>query len=282
MEPFEWEPEYYDGGEDYPEEWGDPEAFPGFPGRRLSPGSALARRFYPQRRRPTPARPAGRLVGVGSATTPAAAIRQLEDRQQSIAAQLAQYQQRIAAQQSSDQFGPMATGAVGALALGFKSNDLFAPAIVNGLPLAQLLLQSRGRAISSGFMANPLATLAFPAAALLLTVFRDKIPGLAQTVVARPETDFFKESDGTFLVSAKGPSGTLIKFRGPSVTDPGEPTAESETQSGPVSVRPGETIKFRAFLDKVGSEVVSFKAPARAVPSPVTGPVGGGVINPNP
>jgi hypothetical protein len=280
MEPFEWEPEYYDGGEDYSEDWGDSEAFP-FPGRRLSPSSALARRFYPQRRRPIPARPlVRRPVSVGAAATPAAALRQLEERQSSIAGQLALMQQRTAAQQSSDQFGPMATGAVAALALGFKANDMFAPALVSGLPLAQLLLQSRGQAISAGFRANPLATLAFPAAALLLVVFRDKIPGLAATVVDRPVTSFFKESDGTFLVSASGSSGTVIKFRGPSVTDPGEPTAESETQTGPVTVRPGETIKFRAFLDKVGSEVVPFKAPA--LRSPVTAPIGGsGTVNPN-
>lgn len=278
MEPFEWEPEYYDGGEDYSEEWGDPEAFPGFPGlQRRPPGSALARRFFPQRRRPTPARPlARRLVSVGGAATPAAAIRQLEERQQSIASQLALMQQRTAAQQSSDQFGPMATGAVGALALGFKSGDLFSPSIVNALPLAQLLLQTRGQAISAGFRANPLATLAFPAAALLLTVFRDKIPGLAQTVVGKPETDFFKD-DGTFLVTAKGPSGTVIHFTGPLSTDPGEPTAESRKLLGPELVKPGETIKFRAFLDKVGSEVVSFKAPVRPL---VAQPTGSGLVNP--
>jgi hypothetical protein len=249
MESLEWDPEYYDdGGEDYSEEWGDPEFLPGFPGlpRRLSPSSALARRFFPQRRRPTPARPPAR-------------------RQRTTATQLALHQQRIAAQQSSHQFGPMATGAVGALALGYQSGDMFSPTIVNALPLAQLLLQTRGQAISAGFRANPWSTLGFPAAALALTVFRDKIPGLAPKIVAAPTLSITVHQTpagpADLLVFVTKPQGTVVRFTtgriAAPVPDPTDKDPVSPESLGTHRLAPGDFLKFRAFAGGVGSDVVT-------------------------
>src|SRR6266542_4113284 len=224
MEPMEWDPEYY--GEDFPTEW-EPEFLPGLP----SPSSALARRFFPPRRRPTPTRTLPRPTG---------------------------------AQQSSEAFGPLATGAAGAFALGLKGGNAFSPFVTHGLPVAQLLLASRGRAISSGFRANPWSTLGFPIAAVLLTVFRDKIPGLRPTTVDEPEVTLIPDPNtpGSFIVLVRKPKGSVLRFTGPVAVgaDPGDPTTGSTAF---VAQRLGarENIKLQAFIDGVGSDTVLVATP---------------------
>src|SRR6266540_4592560 len=260
MEPMEWDPEYY--GEDFPTEW-EPEFLPGLP----SPSSALARRFFPPRRRPTRTlpRPTGAPSGPSS---PMAAvldrIKALDERQKATASQLALMQQRTAAQQSSEAFGPLATGAAGAFALGLKGGNAFSPFVTHGLPVAQLLLASRGRAISSGFRANPWSTLGFPIAAVLLTVFRDKIPGLRPTTVDEPEVTLIPDPNtpGSFIVLVRKPKGSVLRFTGPVAVgaDPGDPTTGSTAF---VAQRLGarENIKLRAFIDGVGSDTVLVATP---------------------
>jgi hypothetical protein len=256
MEPYEWDPENYDG-EDYPFEWSDGEATP------FSPGRLLARRFYPPGRRPgattLPARRPTSAVPASAGTSPAAAlerIRQLDERQRATTTQLALLQQRTSARQTSDQFGPMATGAVAALALGAKSGDLFSPAIIQGLPLAQLLLQTRGRAITAGFNSNPWTTLGFPAAALLLAVFRNQIPGLAPKIVPAPDVSV-TDSNGTLLVLVKKSPGVRVTF-----TEDGRDPVSGDRESGGVHrVAAGNTIKLRAFIAELPSEVVTVTNP---------------------
>jgi hypothetical protein len=255
MDSMEWDPEYF--GEDYPE-W-DPEFLPGIP----SPGAALARRFVPSRRRPTPSRMAPRPMGTpASPGAPTSAVldrlRMLDERQKARATQLANLQQRTAAQQSSETFGPLATGAAGAFALGIKSGDAFAPFVTHGLPVAQLLLASRGRAISAGFRANPWSTLGFPLAAVLLTVFRDKIPGLAPPIVEPPQLlSITPDGSGGFLVTIKRQEGAVLRFTKASGTgDPSEPSGADSVFPAVGRLGAGDRVKVRAFLNGVGSESI--------------------------
>ena len=263
MDSMEWEPEYY--GEDFPTEW-DPEALPGLPGIG-SVNTALARRFFPGRRRPT-SRPATRPAATTAAapSTPMSAVmerlRALDERQRATTTQLALLQQRGAAQQASETFGPLATGAAGAFALGLKSGDAFSPFVTHGLPVAQLLLASRGRAISSGFRANPWSTLGFPIAAVLLTVFRDKIPGLRPRTVDQPDVSISAFGSG-FLVTARKPAGATLRFTTASgTTDPSDPDTNSTTFPGALVLEPGSRLKIRAFVDGTASDTVLIAAPA--------------------
>jgi hypothetical protein len=257
MDPIEWEPEDY--GEDYPTEW-EPEAY--------SPSSALARRFFPARRRPTPARPTPRTTVLPPGTPPGMAavldrIRTLDERQRATASQLATFQQRTAAQQASETFGPLATGAAGAFALGIRGGDAFSPFITHGLPVAQLLLASRGRAISSGFRANPWSTLGFPIAAVLLTVFRDRIPGLGTPTVDPPDVTVLPDGAGGFFVTSRRPAGVVLRFtvaaRG--LPDPSDPDSSSAVFPSVISLASGDRLKIRAFRDSVASDTVLVAAP---------------------
>ena len=159
----------------------------------------------------------------------------------------------------------MATGAVGALALGYQSGDMFSPTIVNALPLAQLLLQTRGQAISAGFRANPWSTLGFPAAALALTVFRDKIPGLAPKIVAAPTLSITVHQTpagpADLLVFVTKPQGTVVRFTtgriAAPVPDPTDKDPVSPESLGTHRLAPGDFLKFRAFAGGVGSDVVT-------------------------
>jgi hypothetical protein len=209
-----------------------------------------------------PSRP---VSGAPAAATPAAVlerIRQLDERQKATTTQLALLQQRNAVEQSSESFGPLATGAVGALALGFRAGDLFSPAITHALPVAQLLLASRGRAISAGFRANPWSTLGFPAAALLLTAFREKIPGLGPTIVGQPDFQITPEtSGGTFLVSARKPQGSILRFTSTLTGTPADPGVGDAEFPGVVRLDPGAQLKLRAFIGTAGSDVVTVIAP---------------------
>ena len=249
MDGMEWEAEDY--GEDYPTEWGDSEFFG-------SPSAAVARRLYSsrQRQRPGP-RPGG--------ATPSGVmdrIRQLDERQKTTAIQLAALTQRTAAQQSSEQFGPMATAAVGAYGIGLASNakDWFTPTLVHGLPLLQLLSASRGRAISAGFKANPWSTLGFPMAVALLALFRNKIPGAGRTGVEPPDLIFSPGVGGRVNVFAKGAKDVVLRY----VSGAGaagalaDPNDGSAALMGPVSLGPGESIKIRAFANGIVSPVVPY------------------------
>jgi hypothetical protein len=264
MDSMEWDPEYFD--EDYPE-W-DPEFLPGLP----SPSAALARRFFPSRRRPTPSRPPARPMGpprpMGTATAPPAAmsavmdrLRMLDERQKATTTQLAVLQQRTAAQQSSETFGPLATGAAGAFALGLKNRDAFSPFITHGLPVAQLLLASRGRAISSGFRANPWSTLGFPLAAVLLTVFRDKIPGLAPRTVDPPDVSVTPDGAGGFIVTVRKPTGSVLRFTRQAGGEPGDPGTGDAVFPTVARLAAGDRLKIRAFLDGTASDPVLVAAP---------------------
>ncbi len=261
MDAYAWEPEdYFD---DPAMEWEDPEALPfGFGRRAPGRSTALTRRFFPPRPTSVPARPAARPP-TPVPTTVVDRVRELDLRQRAAANQLASIQQRTTVQQSAEQFGPMATGAVGALALGFKSGDLFAPTVTHGLPLLQLLLASRGNAITSGFRANPWTTLGFPALALFLTAFRESIPGLRPTVVDQPEVNITPDASNTLLVTARKAKGTVLRFTGPaqSVADPDSNSSEFP---GVVRLSAGETLKVRAFIGTIGSDVVTILAPASA------------------
>src|SRR6185295_521918 len=110
MEALDWESEDY-GGEDFPGEF-DPDF--------ISPSAAIARRLF-SRRRPGSGRPAPTVsstVGQGPVAAVMNRLRQLEDRQKTTTTELAALQQRSSARQSSETFGPLATAAVGAFALG--------------------------------------------------------------------------------------------------------------------------------------------------------------------
>jgi hypothetical protein len=262
MDSMEWDPEY-DGGEDFPE-W-EPEFLPGVPGLP-SPSAALARRFFPGRRRPTPSRPSPRPTGAPSApTSPMTAVldrlKVLDERQRATTTQLAMLQQRTAAQQSSETFGPLATGAAGAFALGIKGGDTFSPLVTHGLPVAQLLLASRGRAISSGFRANPWSTLGFPLAAVLLTVFRDRIPGLAPKTVGQPEVTVAPDGAGGFIVTVRKPAGSVLRFTRAAAVEPNDPGTGDAVFPTVARLAAGERLKVRAFLDGVASDPVLVAAP---------------------
>ena len=153
----------------------------------------------------------------------------LDQRQRYNAAQLAWMQQRTAAQQSAETFGPMATGAVGALALGFKSGDLFAPTLTHGLPLIQLMLASRGRAMTAGFNASPWTTLAFPAAAL----------GSREGVRALLEATAQAVVEGTLAPaqanSVSNLAGVALRFPEPFAKPPGQPTSLELGMTFPVN-----------------------------------------------
>ena len=263
MEVMEWDTEDVRD----PIEWSDAEFLPMFGrGPRLpSPSSAIASRLFPSRtRRPSPAitrPPATRTTTVPAASASSALaerMRELDERHRAIASQLAILQHRSASQQSSEQFGPMATGAIGALALGFKNDDLFTPAIVQGLPLAHLLASSRGRALTAGFNANPWLTLGFPAAALLLVLFRDRIPGIAKRVVAPPVPQTTFTGDELIVSSVQKQAGAVVKFELGTAT----PTTNSLEFNG-ARLAPGDIIKLCAFIDGVPSEVVTVVNPAR-------------------
>ena len=156
-------------------------------------------------------------------------------------------QQRTTIQQSAEHFGPFATSAVGALALGFKSGDLFAPTVTHGLPLLQLLLASRGGAMTSSFRANPWSTLGFPALALFLTAFRESIPGLRPTVVDQPDVLITPETGNKLLVTARKAKGTVLRFTGPA-SSPSDPDSNSQEFPGVVRPGAGEMLKIRAFI----------------------------------
>jgi hypothetical protein len=258
MDSMEWDPEYF--GEDYPE-W-EPEFLPGLP----SPSAALARRFFPPRRPPTPTRLGPRPTGTSTAPAPPMSavmdrLKMLDERQKATATQLALLQQRTAAQQSSETFGPLATGAAGAFALGIKAGDAFSPFVTHGLPVAQLLLASRGRAISSGFKANPWSTLGFPIAAVLLTVFRDKIPGLGPTTVASPDVTVAPDGAGGFIVTVKKPAGSVLRFTRAAAADPNDPGTGDAVFPTVARLAAGERLKVRAFLDGSASDAVLVAAP---------------------
>ena len=251
MDGEAWEAEDY--GEDYPTEWGDSEFFG-------SPSAAVARRLYSSRRRQQPGpRPAG-------PTPPGVMdrIKELDQRQKATATQLAALQQRTAAQQSSEQFGPMATAAVGAygVGLGGAAKDWFGPTLTHGLPMLQLLAASRGRAISAGFRANPWSTLGFPIAVALLALFRNRIPGAGHTGVEPPELTFSPGAGGRVNVFAKQVRDTIYRFisapaGAPAPPDPGD---AANALIGPVSLGPGDVIKIRAFANGFQSNVVSYTA----------------------
>jgi hypothetical protein len=259
MEAMEWEPEYF--GEDYPTEW-EPEFIPGIP----SPSAAIARRFFPPRRRLSPARRPTRPVGAPSTGAPMTAaverMRALDERQRATATQLAMVQQRSAVQQSSMAFGPVLTGAAGALALGLASprRDWFSPAVTAGLPLMQLLVTSRGTALTSGFRSNPWSTLGFPAAAVLLAVLRDKIPGAGTAAASTPDLTFAPGAGNKVNVFVKSQRGVVFRFTLAATGSPGDPTKADRMMVGPVPLAAGESIKVRAFAGDDSGPVIEYKA----------------------
>ena len=255
MESYVWEPDDY--LDDPAMEWEDPEALPFGLRPRLPRSTALTRRLFAPR--PGTMRPPVRTVSPTPVTV-ADRVRELDRRQQAAATQLAVMQQRTTTQQSADHFGPFATSAVGALALGFKSGDFFAPTVTHGLPLLQLLLSSRGTAMTSAFRANPWSTLGFPALALFLTAFRESIPGLRPTVVEQPDVLVTPDAEKKLLVTARRAKGTVLRFSGPAAS-PSDPDANSQEFPGVVRLSPGETLKVRAFIGSTGSDVVTIVAP---------------------
>ena len=256
MEPMEWEPEYF--GEDYPMEW-EPEFIP-------SPSAAIARRFFPSRRRPSPARRPMRPAGAPSTGAPMTAavdrMRALDERQRATATQLAMLQQRSAVQQSSIAFGPVLTGAAGALALGLASprRDWFSPAVTAGLPLIQVLATSRGTALTSGFRSNPWSTLGFPAAAVLLAVLRDKIPGAGTAEASTPDLTFAPGAGNKINVFVKSQRGVVFRFTTATTGSPSDPSKGDRIMVGPVPLAAGESIKVRAFAGDDSGPVIEYKA----------------------
>jgi hypothetical protein len=142
---------------------------------------------------------------------------------------------------------------------------LFSPAITHALPVAQLLLASRGRAITAGFRANPWSTLGFPAAALLLTAFREKIPGLGPTVVAPPEVQRILGT-GTpptlVVLLTRQPQGSIVRFTlATGSAQAPDPDRTSSEFRGSATLASGDQLKLRAFIGDAGSDVVPVTAP---------------------
>ena len=258
MDSYVWEPDDY--LDDPATEWEDPEALP-FGMRRTPPRSAaLARRLFPMR--PVSA---SRLPVRQAPATVVERVRDLDHRQRVAATQLAMMQQRTTTQQSAEHFGPFATSAVGALALGFKNGDLFGPSVTHGLPLLQLLLSSRGQAMTSSFKASPWSTLGFPALALFLTAFRESIPGLRPTVVDEPDVIVTEGADRRLLVTARKPKGASLRVTGPSAS-PADPDSNSAEFPSVMRLLPGQAVKVRAFIGTAASTVVLVAHPEPAAP----------------